>query len=104
MLPQLMPYGAHQAGGRPGVPRIEQREITKTVTRDVIIQVKFAGVNLPDLLQRAGKYPPPPGASPILGLEVSGQIMARGAEVTEGDIGDAGCGLTPGGGYAEDCF
>jgi putative PIG3 family NAD(P)H quinone oxidoreductase len=56
------------------------------------------------LLQRAGKYPPPAGASPILGLEVSGQIAARGAEVTEWNTGDAVCALTPGGGYADYCL
>ncbi len=66
--------------------------------------MKFAGVNRPDLLQRAGKYPPPHGASLILGLEVSGQIAARGAEVTEWNVGDAVCALTPGGGYAEYCL
>ena len=70
----------------------------------MLIEVKFAGVNRPDLLQRAGKYPPPPGASPILGLEVSGQIVARGGEVTEWHVGDAVCALTPGGGYAEYCL
>ena len=104
MIPHSMQYVAHEPGGGPEVLRIEQREIPKPGPRDVLIQVKFAGVNRPDLLQRAGKYPPPPGASPILGLEVSGQIMARGAEVTEWNIGDAVCALTPGGGYAEYCL
>jgi putative PIG3 family NAD(P)H quinone oxidoreductase len=99
-----MHYVAHEPSGGPEVLRIEQREIPKPGPRDVLIQVKFAGVNRPDLLQRAGKYPPPPGASPILGLEVSGQIVARGAEVTEWNIGDAVCALTPGGGYAEYCL
>jgi putative PIG3 family NAD(P)H quinone oxidoreductase len=99
-----MHYVAHEPSGGPEVLRIEQREIPKPGPRDVLIQVKFAGVNRPDLLQRAGKYPPPSGASPILGLEVSGQIVARGAEVTEWNIGDAVCALTPGGGYAEYCL
>ncbi len=99
-----MHYVAHEPGGGPEVLRIEQREIPKPEPRDVLIQVKFAGVNRPDLLQRAGKYPPPRGASPILGLEISGQIVARGAEVTEWNIGDAVCALTPGGGYAEYCL
>jgi len=104
MIPHSMHYVAHEPSGGPEVLRIEQREIPKPGPRDVLIQVKFAGVNRPDLLQRAGKYPPPPGASPILGLEVSGQIVARGAEVTEWNIGDAVCALTPGGGYAEYCL
>jgi NADPH2:quinone reductase len=104
MIPHSMHYVAHEPGGGPEVLRIEQREIPKPGPRDVLIQVKFAGVNRPDLLQRAGKYPPPPGASPILGLEVSGQIVDRGAEVREWNIGDAVCALTPGGGYAEYCL
>jgi NADPH:quinone reductase len=99
-----MHYVAHEPGGGPEVLRIEQRELPKPGPRDVLIQAKFAGVNRPDLLQRAGKYPPPPGASPILGLEVSGLVMARGAEVTEWNIGDAVCALVPGGGYAEYCL
>jgi NADPH:quinone reductase len=104
MIPHSMHYVAHEPGGGPEVLRIEQREIPKPGPRDVLIQVKFAGVNRPDLLQRAGEYPPPAGASRILGLEVSGQIMARGAEVMEWNIGDAVCALTPGGGYAEYCL
>jgi NADPH2:quinone reductase len=104
MIPHSMHYVAHEPGGGPEVLRIEQREIPKPGPRDVLIQVKFAGVNRPDLLQRAGEYPPPPGASRMLGLEVSGQIMACGAEVTEWNIGDAICALTPGGGYAEYCL
>src|ERR1700738_470066 len=98
MIPHSMQYVAHEPGGGPEVLRIEQREIPKPGPRDVLIQVKFAGVNRPDLLQRAGKYPPPPGASPILGLEVSGQIMAPGAEGEGGEIGGGGFGLPLGGG------
>lgn len=69
----------------------------------VLIRVAAAGVNRPDLLQRQGVYPPPPGASPILGLEVAGTIAAIGASVTQWRIGDLVCALTPGGGYAEYC-
>jgi NADPH2:quinone reductase len=104
MVPNLMQYVAHQPGGGLDVLRIERQKTPEPGARDVLIEVKFAGVNRPDLLQRAGKYPPPPGASLILGLEVSGQIAARGAEVTEWNIGDAVCALTPGGGYAEYCL
>jgi len=71
---------------------------------EVLIQVAYAGVNRPDLLQRSGKYPPPPGASPIMGLEVSGYISAIGADVTQWKVADAVCALTPGGGYAEYCL
>jgi putative PIG3 family NAD(P)H quinone oxidoreductase len=99
-----MRYIAHEPGGGPEVLRIERREPPEPGPRDVLIEVKFAGVNRPDLLQRAWKYPPPAGASPILGLEVSGQIVGRGAEVTEWNVGDAVCALTPGGGYADFCL
>jgi NADPH2:quinone reductase len=104
MLPHSMQYVAHEPGGGPEVLRIEQRKTPQPGPRDVLIEVKFAGVNRPDLMQRAGKYPPPPGASPILGLEVSGQIVACGAEVIEWSVGDAVCALTPGGGYADYCL
>ncbi len=68
---------------------------------DVLIDVVAAGVNRADLLQRAGKYPPPPGASQILGLEVSGVVAACGTNVSEFSVGDRVCALLAGGGYAE---
>ena len=70
----------------------------------VLIKVAAAGVNRPDLLQRQGAYPPPAGASPILGLEVAGTIAATGANVTELRVGDSVCALVTGGGYAEYCL
>jgi putative PIG3 family NAD(P)H quinone oxidoreductase len=70
---------------------------------ELLIAVDHAGVNRPDLLQRQGKYAPPPGASAILGLEVSGQVVAIGPGVEGWRVGDAVCALTPGGGYAEYC-
>jgi putative PIG3 family NAD(P)H quinone oxidoreductase len=69
---------------------------------DVVIRVEAAGVNRPDALQRAGKYPPPPGASPILGLEVAGTIADSAPDVAWHE-GDRVCALVPGGGYAEYC-
>jgi putative PIG3 family NAD(P)H quinone oxidoreductase len=69
----------------------------------VLIEVSHAGVNRPDCLQRAGAYPPPPDASPIIGLEVAGTIAACGDGVREWRVGDTVCALTPGGGYAEYC-
>ena len=68
---------------------------------EVLIAVTAAGVNRADVLQRAGHYPPPPGASDILGLEVSGHIEAVGDQVTGWKVGDAVCALLAGGGYAE---
>lgn len=68
---------------------------------EVLVRVAAAGVNRADLLQRAGHYPPPPGASPILGLECSGIIEALGADVTGWSVGDRVAALLDGGGYAE---
>ena len=70
---------------------------------DVLIRVAAAGVNRPDVFQRMGVYPAPPGASPILGLEVAGTIEAIAEDVTGWRIGDPVCALTPGGGYASFC-
>jgi putative PIG3 family NAD(P)H quinone oxidoreductase len=70
---------------------------------EVVVEVHYAGVNRPDVLQRSGSYPPPPGASPVLGLEVAGRICAVAPDVTQWKIGDLVCALTPGGGYAEYC-
>lgn len=67
---------------------------------DVLIEVHAAGLNRADLMQRRGLYPPPPDASPIMGLEVSGIVIARGEAVTDWQIGDRVCALTHGGGYA----
>lgn len=69
---------------------------------EVVIEVHAAGINRPDLLQREGKYAPPPGASPRLGLEVAGVVRAVGAGASLA-IGEAVCALVPGGGYAELC-
>lgn len=68
---------------------------------EILIRVAFAGVNRPDALQRAGNYAPPPGASPLPGLEASGHVVAVGEGVTRWRLGDAVCALLPGGGYAE---
>jgi len=70
---------------------------------EVLIKVAYAGVNRPDVIQRSGNYPPPADASPILGLEVAGTIVALGDAVREWKVGDRVCALTPGGGYAEYC-
>jgi putative PIG3 family NAD(P)H quinone oxidoreductase len=70
---------------------------------DVLIKVVAAGVNRPDVLQRQGRYPPPPGASDIPGLEVAGIIAETGAAVRDWRTGDEVCALVSGGGYAEYC-
>src|SRR4051812_26439942 len=70
---------------------------------EVLIRVTAAGVNRPDVFQRRGRYAPPPGASDIPGLEVSGVVHALGSGVTALSVGDAVCALVTGGGYAEYC-
>ncbi|MEI9532491.1 NAD(P)H-quinone oxidoreductase [Moellerella wisconsensis] len=70
----------------------------------LLVKVVAAGVNRPDVFQRKGAYPPPPDASPIPGLEVSGIVVAIADDVTEWEIGDKVCGLVAGGGYAEYCL
>lgn len=94
----------HGAGGGIDVLRVSEDERPVPGAGDVLIEVDFAGVNRPDVQQRSGSYPPPPGASPYLGLEVSGTIAALGPGVTRWRIGDKVCALTAGGGYAEFCL
>jgi NADPH2:quinone reductase len=83
---------------------LKQGETPKPKAGEVLIRVVAAGINRPDILQRQGHYPPPPGASPILGLEVSGHIEEIGPETkTHFKKGDPVCALLAGGGYAEYC-
>jgi len=89
--------------GPPDVMHVSQTPVPQPDADDVLIEVAYAGVNRPDCAQRAGSYPPPPGASPVLGLEVAGRIVARGASVTQWNAGEQVCALTPGGGYAQYC-
>lgn len=91
----------HGDGGGPEVLSMGTRPIPTPGPSEVLIKVTAAGVNGPDLKQRAGSYPPPPGASPLLGLEVSGTIADVGADVASWAIGQPVCALTNGGGYAE---
>ena len=77
------------------------RSIPKPNRNEVLIKISYAGVNRPDVLQRAGSYLPPPGASDLPGLEASGTILDIGDNVTNWNIGDEVCALLPGGGYAE---
>ena len=102
-LPASMKYVATSASGAAEVMHIASGLLPKFGERDVLIKVEFAGVNRPDVAQRSGTYAPPPGASPIMGLEVSGTISAIGSAVTQWNVGDAVCALTPGGGYAQYC-
>jgi putative PIG3 family NAD(P)H quinone oxidoreductase len=83
--------------------RVVEAERPSPKAGEILIEVHFAGVNGPDLKQRAGEYPPPPGASPVLGLEVAGRVIELGAGVREWKVGDFVTALVPGGGYAEYC-
>src|SRR4029079_8298887 len=91
---------------RPGEPEVlvaVERPRPQPAAGEVLIKVAAAGVNRPDVFQRRGRYPPPPGASDIPGLEVAGTIEQLGAGVREFGVGDAVCALVAGGGYAEYC-
>ncbi len=89
------------APGGPEVLRVTRRPVPVPAVNEVLIEVVAAGINRPDVLQRKGGYPPPPGASDIPGLEVAGTIVAAGAEVNGWRPGDRVCALVTGGGYAE---
>ena len=91
----------HRPGGDPSCIRLIEADQPTPQAGEVLIQVAYAGVNRPDILQRTGSYPPPPDASPFMGLEVSGTIVAVGDGVPSQRIGEQVCALTPGGGYAE---
>lgn len=80
--------------------RLESLELDPPGPGEVCIRVAYAGVNRPDILQRQGTYPPPNDASPRLGLEVSGEVIALGSGVPADALGQRVCALTPGGGYA----
>jgi NADPH:quinone reductase len=102
--PSRMSFVAHGEGGGPEVLRIETGEVPKPGPDEVLIRVLAAGVNRPDVSQRKGEYPPPPGASPIIGLEVAGEVVAAGPQASGAwQPGDRVCALTNGGGYAEYC-
>jgi len=89
------------APGGPEVLRPAERPTPQPAAGEVLIKVRAAGVNRPDVMQRQGKYPPPPGASDIPGLEVAGTIESAGADVGDWGAGDRVCALVSGGGYAE---
>lgn len=91
---------------RPGGPEVlamGQRPRPQPGRGQVLISVAYAGVNGPDIMQRKGLYPPPAGASDLLGLEISGEIVAAGDDTRRWKVGDRVCALANGGGYAEYC-
>ncbi len=102
-MPLPMQYIAYGGDGSATSLHIEAGEAPSPAAGQIQIRVQAAGVNRPDILQRQGRYDPPPGASPILGLEVAGSVAALGSDVQDWRIGDAVCALVPGGGYAQYC-
>ena len=100
-IPENIRYIEHGAGGPAEVMHVAQAPCPKPAAGEILIKIAYAGVNRPDVLQRSGKYPPPPGALPWLGLEVSGWVAARGEGVSDWQVGDQVCALCNGGAYAE---
>ncbi|WP_425992584.1 NAD(P)H-quinone oxidoreductase [Afipia sp. DC4300-2b1] len=103
-LPAQMTAIAISKPGGPEVLVPEQRPVPKPGPNEILIKVEAAGVNRPDVLQRMGLYPVPPGASDLPGLEVAGEVVALGEGVTKRKIGDKVMSLVAGGGYAEYCL
>ncbi|MGC8521698.1 MAG: NAD(P)H-quinone oxidoreductase [Steroidobacteraceae bacterium] len=100
-LPTTMHAVEIAAPGGPEVLRFVRRPVPQPGAREVLIRVRAAGVNRPDVLQRRGAYPPPAGASDIPGLELAGEVVLVGDEVRQWAAGDRVCALVAGGGYAE---
>ncbi|WP_418136650.1 NAD(P)H-quinone oxidoreductase [Agrobacterium sp. El2ro-1b] len=102
-LPETMRFIDLPSHGGPEVMRPSQAPLPKPARGEILVKVEAAGVNRPDVAQRQGIYPPPKGASPILGLEIAGEVVALGEGVDEFKLGDKVCALANGGGYAEYC-
>ncbi len=100
-IPEKMTAIAISEPGGPRVLKAETREVPRPGPGEILIRVRAAGVNRPDVQQRKGAYPAPPGASDLPGLEASGEVAALGEGVSRWRVGDRVCALTPGGGYAE---
>jgi NADPH:quinone reductase len=81
--------------------KVQMIDLPTLETGRVLIKIAYAGINRPDLIQRMGAYPPPPGAPETMGLECSGEIVALGKDVSLWKVGDKVCALLPGGGYAD---
>jgi len=103
-LPETMTAMGFDEPGGPDVLRAEILPVPQPGEGEVLIRVAFAGVNRPDVIQRLGRYPAPPGASPIPGLEIAGTVVAIGGQVPETLMDKNVCALVTGGGYAEYCL
>jgi putative PIG3 family NAD(P)H quinone oxidoreductase len=103
-IPTRMTAIGIKAPGGPDMLVAEQRAVPTPGAGEILVKVAAAGVNRPDVMQRQGFYPPPPGAPDIPGLDVAGEVVARGPEVRRWAIGDRVMALVVGGGYAEYCL
>jgi putative PIG3 family NAD(P)H quinone oxidoreductase len=103
ILPADMRFIDLPKPGAPEAMKIARGPLPDVRAGDILIRVEAAGVNRPDIMQRQGGYPPPPDASPILGLEVAGEVAALGSGAKGFSVGDKVCALANGGGYAEYC-
>ena len=103
-VPETMTAMGFDAPGGPDVFRSEELPVPVPGAKQVLIKVEYAGVNRPDVIQRQGFYPPPPGASPIPGLEISGTVVAVGEGAAPEMLNRRVCALVSGGGYAEYCL
>ena len=103
MLPERMIAIEIASPGGPEMLQAVERPVPRRAAGEVLIRVEAAGVNRPDVLQRLGNYPPPPGASDIPGLEIAGTIVDVDANAPRWRTGDRVCALVSGGGYAEYC-
>src|SRR5690606_4081366 len=102
-IPDTMTASAISEPGGPRVLKPEKRDVPRPGRGEILARVRAAGVNRPDVAQRKGIYPPPPGASDLPGLEVSGEVVALGEGAARWQVGDRVTALAPGGGYAEFC-
>ncbi len=103
-IPEFMQAAGFDTPGEPEVLYLQQLAVPSPGAGEVLVRVAFAGVNRPDVIQRRGFYPPPPGASPIPGLEIAGEVVALGAGADPGLLGQQVCALVSGGGYAQYCL
>ena len=104
IVPQTMQVAGFDAPGEPEVLQLSELPVPSPGPGEVLVKVAFAGVNRPDVIQRQGFYPPPPGASPIPGLEIAGEVVALGEGADPALLGQRVCALVSGGGYAQYCL
>ena len=100
-IPEMMDVIEISEPGEPDVLKMTKRPTPHPTGNEVLIRIHAAGVNRPEVLQRRGLYPPPPGATDIPGLEAAGEVAGLGPDVTDLNIGDKICALLPGGGYGQ---